>query len=143
MGLFPSGLSLDGLMQSLPQLEKSLGIVFTEIGERHLAIACTVTDMFLQPHGIMHGGVSCLIGESLGSIAGNLSLHGTAKRAVGQNLNALHLRPALPGTRLRAVAEALHLGNKTQIWEIGISDADKQKAIAKITLTLALIDAHR
>ena len=144
MGLFPAGLRVEDMKdRDLPQLEQRLGVKFTEVGERHLAIECTVTDFFLQPHGIMHGGVSCVIGESLGSIAGNLTLVGTGKHAVGQNLNALHLRPALPGTRLRAVTEPLHIGSKTQIWEINITDADKLKAIAKVTLTLAIIDAKR
>lgn len=141
MGLFPSSLTPESINERwLPPLDRSLGLRIDAISERGLVASFTVGEAHLQPHGIMHGGISCVVGESLGSLAGGLLVGAEGKTVVGQSLYALHLRPAKSGMRLEARAEPKHLGRRTQIWEIHIKDNAQNKPISQITLTVAVID---
>lgn len=141
MGIFPDSLTPDMVNDRwLPPLDRWLGLRITELSERALHATLTIGDQHLQPHGIMHGGISCVLGESLGSLAGGLVVGEAGKTVVGQSLYALHLRPAARGMQLEARAEPRHLGRRTQIWEIHLSDSDTKKAISQITLTVAVID---
>lgn len=141
MQLFPESISLEDINAHwLPRVDRSLGLSVTEIGPASLTAELKVHEGVVQPHGILHGGVSCVIGESLGSVAGNMCLQDPTKAVVGQNLQALHLRPAPLGTTLIAKAEALHIGRRSQIWETEIKDKANGKLIARITLTVAVID---
>lgn len=126
--------------QWLPKLDQACGVKIIEVGEQSLTAEFSVEPGITQPHGIMHGGFSCVIGESLGSIAGNMVLQNPKQRVVGQGLQALHLRPAAAGSLLIATAEALHLGRRSQIWETHIREQKSQRLIARITLTLAVIE---
>ena len=139
MSVFAKAWDLNTLNNhSLPALEKSFGLKFVAIGENSLTAEVVVQAEMLQPFGILHGGVSCLIGESLGSIAGNMCLADENKVVVGQNLYAQHIRSARQGDPLKATATALHVGRRSQTWETLIES--QGKTIAKITLTLAVID---
>lgn len=141
MAIFPAHVRIEDInAQSLPPLEESLGFQFVAVGDEGLVGEFTVDARHLQPHGILHGGISCALGESMGSIAGNFLIDQASKMAVGQSLNAMHLRPALPGTLVRGVAKPLHVGGRSQIWEIMFSDKKSGKAICKVSLTLAVID---
>ncbi len=141
MGLFPASLDLTVLNRDWrPQAEASIGLQFTEIGENSITAEFTVIESMLQPHGIMHGGFSCLVGEGLGSIAGNLSLKDPTLAVVGQNLQALHMRPAKPGDVLIARVHPIHIGRRSHIWETEIRDRRSEKLVARVTLTVAVIE---
>ncbi len=141
MGLFPAKLKPETINErGLPEIDRFLGLRVTEVRENSIVATFTVGQQHLQPHGIMHGGISCVVGESLGSIAGGLVVHESGKTVVGQSLYALHMRPAKPGMTLELTAKALHTGRRSQIWEINIVETLQRKPIARITLTVAVID---
>lgn len=141
MALFPEGLTVDHINHKwLPQLDKSLGVKVVSVANDRILAELSVGDNLMQPFGVMHGGISCVLGESLGSVAGGMTLKDPAQTVVGQSLYALHLRPVKSGMTLEAEARAEHIGRRSQIWEIHIRDKATQKPTAKITLTLAVID---
>jgi 1,4-dihydroxy-2-naphthoyl-CoA hydrolase len=126
-----------------PKAEANMGLQFIEIGENSITAEFAVGEAMLQPHGIMHGGFSCLVGEGLGSIAGNLCLKDPGFAVVGQNLQALHLRPAKAGDVLRAQVRPVHIGRRSHIWETEIKDRRSNKLIARVTLTVAVVERPR
>ncbi len=138
---FPDGLTVEQIQENwLPKLDKMLGLRITELSSNSLHAELPVGEDLMQPFGVMHGGVSCVLGESLGSVAGGMCLNDPKKTVVGQSLYAMHLRPVKSGMVLKAVASPTHIGKRSQIWEIQLSDKASGKATAKITLTLAVID---
>ncbi|MBC7660518.1 MAG: PaaI family thioesterase [Chitinophagaceae bacterium] len=144
MSHFPADLNIDELNQSwLPKLDKSLGVKITAVRGDTLVSELTVTDLMLQPFGVMHGGVSCVLGESMGSVAGGMILKDPNLTVVGQSLYALHLRPVKLGMTLLIEASPQHIGKRTQIWDILLQDKETNKPTAKITLTLAVIEKSR
>lgn len=144
MGLFPASMDLEALNRDWrPKAEANMGLQFIEIGENSITAEFTVGEGMLQPHGIMHGGFSCLVGEGLGSVAGNLCLKDPGFAVVGQNLQALHLRPAKPGDVLRAQVRPVHIGRRSHIWETEIKDRRSDKLIARVTLTVAVVERPR
>jgi 1,4-dihydroxy-2-naphthoyl-CoA hydrolase len=140
MGLFPKDVRIEDVNAKwLSRMDKELGLILTEIGENTLTAELDVSEKNVQPFGIMHGGMSCVVGESLGSIAGALCLSDKTRTVVGQSLYAIHMRPAGLGMTLKAVAEARHLGQRSQVWEILLTEKQQGKSISKITLTLAVV----
>ena len=141
MSIFPPDLDIAEINRSwLPKLDKNLGLRITAITGDTIVAELIVTESLLQPFGLMHGGVSCVVGESLGSIAGGMSLKDPNFTVVGQSLYALHLRPVHNGMTLVAQTIPQHIGKRTQIWDILLQDKETQKPTAKITLTLAVIE---
>ncbi len=113
-----------------------LGIVFTEIGDDYLVATMPVTTQLLQPMGIMHGGASCTLAETIASIAANLCIDRTKKACVGLDININHIRPVYPGTILTAITKPLHLGRTTQVWEIKIQNENKLVAVSRMTASI-------
>jgi 1,4-dihydroxy-2-naphthoyl-CoA hydrolase len=141
MSLFPASIDLATLNRDWrPKAESSIGLTFIAMDANSITAEFTVGDAMLQPHGIMHGGFSCLVGEGMGSVAGNLALKDPTLAVVGQNLQALHLRPAKPGDVLRARVQAVHVGRRSQIWETEIRDQRSEKLVARVTLTVAVVE---
>jgi uncharacterized domain 1 len=114
-----------------------LGIVFTEVGPDWLRATMPVDARTLQPYGLLHGGASVVLAETLGSSAGNLCAE-PGRICVGLEINANHLRAARSGT-VTGTARPLHVGRATQVWEIRIEDA-AGKPVCVSRLTLAVID---
>ena len=114
-----------------------LGIVFTEAGPDWLRATMPVDARTLQPYGLLHGGASVVLAETLGSSAGNLCAE-PGRICVGLEINANHLRAARSGT-VTGTARPLHVGRATQVWEIRIEDA-AGKPVCVSRLTLAVID---
>lgn len=114
----------------------TLGIVFTEVGPDFLRATMPVDARTLQPYGLLHGGASVLLAETLGSSAGNLCV-GDDARCVGIEINANHLRAARGGV-VTGTARPLHVGQSTQVWDIRIEDADG-RAVCVSRLTLAVV----
>ena len=116
----------------------ALGIVFTELGTDCLRGTMPVDARTHQPYGLLHGGASVLLAETLGSSAGNLSVP-EGKRCVGIEINANHVRAAREGT-VTGTARPLHVGASTQVWEIRIED-ERGRLVCVSRLTLAVVDA--
>ena len=113
-----------------------LGIVFTAIGADHLVATMPVDERTRQPYGLLHGGASVLLAETLGSTAGNLSCR-DGYVCVGVEINANHLRGVRSGT-VTGTARPLHVGGRTQVWEIRIED-EKGRLVCISRLTLAVV----
>lgn len=113
-----------------------LGIVFTEIGPDFLRATMPVDARTHQPYGLLHGGASVLLAETLGSTAGMLCVE-EGRGCVGIEINANHLRGVRSGT-VTGTARPLHVGGRTQVWEIRIED-DSARLVCVSRLTLAVV----
>jgi len=117
---------------------ETLGIEFIAIGDDHLVATMPVDARTRQPYGLLHGGASALLAETLGSSAGNLCV-AEGEVCVGLEINANHVRAVREGI-VTGTARALHLGRSTQVWEIRIEDARGRLACVS-RLTLAVVPA--
>lgn len=113
-----------------------LGIVFTEIGPDFLRATMPVDARTHQPYGLLHGGASALLAETLGSTAGMLCVD-EGRGCVGIEVNANHLRAVRSGI-VTGTARPLHVGRSTQVWEIRIEDAGG-RLVCVSRLTLAVV----
>ena len=118
-------------------LMEPLGIVMTEIGPDYLRATMPVDARTHQPYGLLHGGASVALAETLGSSAGGLCV-GPDQGVVGIEINANHLRGVRSGT-VTGTARPLHVGRSTQVWEIRIED-ERGRLVCISRLTLAVID---
>ena len=116
---------------------KSLGIRFTEVGPDYLCGTMPVDERTRQPFGLLHGGASVLLAETLGSLAAVLCLDTEREIAVGLDINANHVRAVQSG-EVTGTARPLHIGRTTQVWEIRIVD-DKDQLICIARLTMAVV----
>jgi 1,4-dihydroxy-2-naphthoyl-CoA hydrolase len=129
--------TLDDLGFGRTSLATHLGIEFTEIGEDFIRGRMPVDDRTRQPYGILHGGASVALAETLGSVGGMMVVDLARYRVVGQEINANHLRPVAAGFVI-GTAKPIHLGSRSQVWEIRITDED-DKLVCISRLTLAII----
>jgi uncharacterized protein (TIGR00369 family) len=113
-----------------------LGIVFTDIGADYLRGTMPVDARTRQPYGLLHGGASVLLAETLGSTAGGLCVE-EGQGVVGIEINANHLAGVREGL-VTGTARPLHVGRSTQVWEIRIED-DRGRLACVSRLTLAVI----
>jgi 1,4-dihydroxy-2-naphthoyl-CoA hydrolase len=114
----------------------NLGIEFTEQGEDFLRGTMPVDHRTLQPYGLLHGGASVLLAETLGSMAANMCLEPGTGQAVGVEINANHLRAKTEGM-VTGTARPLHVGRSTQVWDIRIED-EEGRTVCVSRLTLAM-----
>lgn len=113
-----------------------LGIEYTEVGENYLCGKMPVDERTKQPMGLLHGGASVVLAETLGSAAASLCLNSAEEYAVGLEINANHIKSAKSGY-VYGRAEAVHIGKKTQVWEIKIKNEDDQLVcISRITMAI-------
>ena len=115
-----------------------LGIEFTELGADHLVGRMPVDRRTRQPFGILHGGASVLLAESLVSCAATF-VAAPGKACVGMEINANHLRPVTSGW-VTGTARPISLGRRSQVWEVEIRDGD-DKLVCISRCTLAVVDA--
>lgn len=114
-----------------------IGIEFTGIGENYLQGRMPVDHRTNQPYGFLHGGASCVLAETLGSIASALVIDRSLFICVGLEINANHIRSARQGF-VNGIATSLHLGKSTHVWDIKIYD-EEQKLVCVSRLTVAII----
>jgi 1,4-dihydroxy-2-naphthoyl-CoA hydrolase len=117
-------------------LMNTIGIEITEIGEDFVRGTMPVDARTHQPYGILHGGASVALAETLGSYAAMLCCD-PAFYAVGLDINANHVRAVASGT-VTGTARPLHVGRSTQVWEIRIED-DGGKLVCISRLTMAVV----
>ncbi|MDA9876211.1 hotdog fold thioesterase [Gammaproteobacteria bacterium] len=126
-------LSIEDLKNSAVNMDKNLGIEFTEIGDDYIIARMPVIEKTKQPYGILHGGASCVLAESLGSTAAALSMDGEKKYPVGIEINANHLSSPTEGF-VYAKAMPVHIGGSTSVWNIDITDdAGKRVCYSRFT----------
>ena len=132
---WPAGVTVEALnARSAGTLMQALGIEFTELGHGYLRATMPVDARTHQPYGLLHGGASVALAETLGSSAGALMAGDNA--VVGLEINANHLRAVRTGL-VTGTARPLHIGRSTQVWEIRIEDAAaKPVCISRITLAV-------
>ncbi len=111
-----------------------LGIVFCDVGDDYLSARMPVDHRTHQPYGILHGGASCVLAETIGSTAGLLCLDVAKEYCLGINIETHHIKMAQSGY-VTGTAKPVHLGRTTQLWEITIVD-EQQKLISTTRLTL-------
>ena len=117
-------------------LNKHLGIEFTELGDDYIIARMPVEDFTRQSRGILHGGASCVLAEALGSIASNMCIDMRKQKAVGLEINANHVRPVSSGyvTGKTIVAS---LGRTVHVWNIDISNEQgKLNCISRLTTAI-------
>lgn len=119
-------------------LQDSMGIVITEASPERVAATMPVEGN-LQPYGLLHGGASCVLAETLGSVGSALHAATLGKVAVGVDINATHHRAVREGT-VTGVATPLYLGRTTTSYEIVISD-ERDRRVCTARLTCQLIQA--
>ena len=115
-----------------------LGIVFSELGPDYLRGTMPVDARTRQPYGLLHGGASVLLAESLVSCAATF-VAAPGQACVGMEINANHLRPVTAGW-VTGTARPISLGRRTQVWEVRIVD-DDDKLVCISRCTMAVIDA--
>ena len=118
----------------------TLGTRITEIGDDYVRGTLPVDARTHQPYGLLHGGASVALAETLGSFAAMLTLDPSVEAAVGLDINANHVRGVKSGT-VTGTARALHLGRSTQVWEIRIED-ERGKLVCISRLTMAVIPSQ-
>jgi 1,4-dihydroxy-2-naphthoyl-CoA hydrolase len=116
---------------------ETIGLRITEIGNDFVRATMPVDARTIQPYGLLHGGASVALAETLGSLAGMLTLDPAAEAAVGLDINANHVRGVKSGV-VTGTARAVHLGRSTQVWEMRIED-ERQKLVCISRLTLAVV----
>jgi len=119
-------------------MDAFLGIEFMNIGPDFLDASMPVNERTVQPHGILHGGASVALAETLGSVGGSMVVDLERYLVLGQEINANHLRPARQGL-VHGRARPIHLGRRSQVWGIEIVD-DQQHLVCVSRLTLAVIE---
>ena len=113
-----------------------LGIEFTEIAPDSVSARMPVNEKTHQPYGILHGGASVVLAESLGSVASNMVINSDKYIGVGLEVNANHLRPVKSGF-VTGICTPIHIGGKTHVWDIKLyDDRGKMNCISRLTVAI-------
>jgi len=118
-------------------MAEHIGIEFTEIGKDFLKAKMPVDHRTQQPYGLLHGGASCVLAETVGSLAAAMVVDHTKYACVGLDINANHVRSVREGW-VTGIATPLHLGGSTHVWDIKIYD-EVNKLICISRLTIAVV----
>jgi 1,4-dihydroxy-2-naphthoyl-CoA hydrolase len=135
---FDKELSIEKLKPLGPNtMAAHIGIEWVEVGENFIKAKMPVDQRTNQPYGLLHGGASCVLAETLGSVASAMVIDHSKFYCVGLEINANHVRGVREGY-VTGVATPLHLGNTTHIWDIKIYD-EKEKLVCVSRLTVAIL----
>jgi len=131
-------------LEELDQQQKGcmidyLDIRFTEIGPDYLRASMPVDRRTQQPFGLLHGGASVTLAETVGSVAANCCVDSSRYYCVGQEINANHLRAVRSG-RVTGTARPIHLGARSHVWDIRIED-ERGKLNCISRFTVAVVEA--
>ena len=135
---FKDDFSLDKLSAlSAGTMAAFLGIEWLEVGENFIKAKMPVDERTRQPYGLLHGGASCVLAETIGSVASALVIDQSKAFCVGLEINANHIRTAKNGY-VTGIGSPLHLGSSTHVWDIKIYD-DRDKLVCVSRLTVAVL----
>jgi 1,4-dihydroxy-2-naphthoyl-CoA hydrolase len=137
MGIFNQNATVAELNAlSANTIAQQLGIVFTLIADDRIEATMPVDHRTHQPMGMLHGGASVTLAETLGSVAAMLCIDMTRQYCVGLEINANHIRSVKQGL-VRGVTRPIHIGKKTHVWDIRIStETDELVCISRITMAI-------
>jgi 1,4-dihydroxy-2-naphthoyl-CoA hydrolase len=133
-------ISIEDFKDSSVNMDKHLDVRIVEIGDDFIVGRMPVVEKTKQPYGILHGGASCVLAESIGSTAAALTLDGAKKYPVGIEINANHISSPTNG-HVYAKAVPVHVGGSTSVWNIDITD-DQEKRVCYVRFT-ALHKSYR
>jgi 1,4-dihydroxy-2-naphthoyl-CoA hydrolase len=134
--------SLDILNESSKNtMIEHLGIIYTELGKDYISARMPVDYRTHQPHGLLHGGASVALAETLGSVAANLSVDQEKYQCVGLEINSNHVRSMQVGW-VYGTARPIHIGKTTHIWEIRINN-DQGQLVNISRLTMAVLKLQK
>ncbi len=137
MNIWQVEMNLSALnMRSNNTMAAYLGIEFIEIGDDFLIAKMPINEKTKQPIGIMHGGASCVLAETVGSTAANCCVDLTTSYCVGLDINTNHIRSIREGFVI-GTAKPYHLGRSTQVWGIEVVNENKQLiSVNRLTMTV-------
>ncbi len=137
MAVFPPELTVEHLNRSMPNtMGGHIGIEFTKVGEDYLEAKMPVDHRTQQPMGLLHGGASVALAETMGSIAAYCVIDRSKFFCVGLEINANHLKGAKSGYVIGRTSP-IHIGKQTHVWEIRIRDEqDNPICISRITMAI-------
>jgi 1,4-dihydroxy-2-naphthoyl-CoA hydrolase len=139
---FDKNISLEGFKEiGANTMAEFLELTWQEIGDDYLKLSMPVNAKTRQPYGFLHGGASCVLAETVGSVASALVIDREKFYCVGLEINANHLRSVSEGL-VTAIAKPLHLGKSTHVWDIKIYD-DKEKLFCVSRLTVAILPIRK
>lgn len=128
---------LQGLRNA--NMGEHLGLDLIEVGADFLRGRMPVDHRTTQPFGILHGGASCVLSETLGSVAAWMTINPETHRAVGLEINANHIRAVTEG-HVIGTCTPMHTGRRTQVWQTDITEEATGKRVCISRLTVAIID---
>ncbi len=141
MGIWKIETTLEKLGQvSKNTMVEHLGIKITEIGDDYIKATMPVDHRTRQPMGLLHGGASVALAETIGSIAAKLAV-GREANCVGIEINANHVR-SVKGGAVTGIAKPVHLGASTHVWDIRIHD-EENNIVCISRLTMAVLRSKR
>jgi 1,4-dihydroxy-2-naphthoyl-CoA hydrolase len=139
MTIFPEGISIEQLNAlSKNTMAEQIGIEFTVIGDDYIEARMPVDRRTHQPFGLLHGGASVALAETMGSVAAHCCVDNSKQFCVGLDINANHIRGVRSGF-VRGVTRPVHIGKKTQVWEIRISN-EENELVCISRITMAVLD---
>ncbi len=118
-----------------------LAIEFIEIGDNSLSASMPVDTRTMQPMGILHGGATCALAETVGSAAANYCIDQAHYVCVGLEINVNHIK-SVRGGRIIGKASPLHLGKTTQVWDIQVR-TEQNLLVAVSRLTMAVLQKNK
>jgi len=128
---------LEGLRNA--NMGEHIGLELVEVGADFLKGRMPVDERTTQPFGILHGGASCVLSETLGSVAAWMTIDPDVYRAVGIEINANHIRAVTEG-HVIGTCTPMHTGRRTQVWQTDITEEATGKRVAISRLTVAIIE---
>jgi 1,4-dihydroxy-2-naphthoyl-CoA hydrolase len=142
MGIFKKDVTLELLNKlSRNTMAERIGIEFTHVGEDYLEARMPVDARTHQPFGLLHGGASVALAETMGSVAAHCCLDSDNQFCVGLDINANHIRGVKDGF-VKGITKPIHIGKTTQVWEIRI--VNKEEELVCISrITMAVLDKKR
>ncbi|WP_020532398.1 hotdog fold thioesterase [Flexithrix dorotheae] len=134
--MFNSNVTLEYINKMKKNMVTHLGIEFTEVGKDFISAKMPVDHRTQQPFGILHGGASVVLAETLGSVAANCCIDNETKAAVGLEINANHLKSVRSGFVVGKVTP-FHLGRSTHVWQIEIrNESNDLVCVSRITISI-------
>jgi len=135
---FNKGVSVEDLKPlGKGTMTEYLGIEWVEVGNNFLKAKMPVDHRTIQPYGLLHGGASCVLAETIGSVASHLVIDPSEFYCVGIEINANHIRSAKEGF-VYGICSPLHIGSSTHVWDIRITN-EEEKLICISRLTVAIM----
>ncbi|WP_032112156.1 hotdog fold thioesterase [Candidatus Paracaedibacter symbiosus] len=140
MRIWQKDYTLDNLQpRAMPSMADHLGIEVIDIGDDYLTMRMPVDDRTRQPRGLLHGGASCVLAETVGSVASFLCVDAEKYVVAGLEINANHVRGISEGYVV-GTARPLHIGRSTHVWDIRIEAEATKKLICVSRLTVAVLE---